>query len=73
MMERLYYLQGDFRDAARFEALKALLAQLDERHHTPGNYFYYLATAPQFFGEIVHQAGRCGADQGRARRSGGAW
>ena len=60
LMERLYYLQGDFRDAARFETLKALLAELDARHHTPGNYFYYLATAPQFFAEIVHQLGDAG-------------
>ena len=60
LVERLYYVQGDFRDADKFEALKALLAQLDERHHTPGNYFYYLATAPQFFAEIVHRLGDAG-------------
>ncbi len=57
LVERIYYLRGDFRDSAKYDELKALLAQLDERHHTPGNYFYYLATAPQFFAEIVQRLG----------------
>ncbi len=57
LVERIYYLRGDFRDSAKYDELKALLAQLDERHHTPGNYFYYLATAPQFFAEIVQKLG----------------
>jgi glucose-6-phosphate 1-dehydrogenase len=58
IIERLYYLRGDFRDAAKYEELKTLLAELDERHNTPGSYFYYLAVAPIFFGEIVKQLGQ---------------
>jgi glucose-6-phosphate 1-dehydrogenase len=58
IIERLYYLRGDFRDAAKYEELKTLLAELDERHQTPGSYFYYLAVAPIFFGEIVKQLGQ---------------
>ncbi len=57
LVQRIYYLRGDFRDAAKYDELKALLAQLDERYHTPGNYLYYLATAPQFFAEIVKKLG----------------
>ncbi len=57
LVERTYYIQGDFRDSAKYDELKALLAELDEKHHTPGNYFYYLAVAPMFFGEIVKQLG----------------
>ena len=57
LMSRIYYLRGDFRDAAKYDELKTLLGQLDERHHTPGNYLYYLATAPQFFAEIVQKLG----------------
>ncbi len=60
LIERIYYLRGDFRDSAKFNALKELLAQVDERHHTPGNYFYYLATAPQFFSEVIHKLGEAG-------------
>ena len=57
LLSRIYYLRGDFRDAAKYDELKTLLAQLDEKHQTPGNYFYYLATAPQFFAEIVQRLG----------------
>lgn len=71
LLERIYYLQGDFRDSAKYAELKGLLAQLDERHHTEGNYFFYLATAPQFFAEIVQKLGeQClqTEEQGRWRR-----
>ena len=57
LLSRIYYLRGDFRDAAKYDELKTLLAQLDQKHQTPGNYFYYLATAPQFFAEIVERLG----------------
>jgi len=57
LMSRIYYLRGDFRDAAKYDELKTLLGQLDDRYHTPGNYLYYLATAPQFFAEIVQKLG----------------
>lgn len=57
LVGRIYYLRGDFRDAAKYDELKTLLGQLDDRYHTPGNYLYYLATAPQFFAEIVQRLG----------------
>jgi len=57
LLSRLRYLRGDFRDRAKYDELKTLLAQLDEQYHTPGNYFYYLATAPQFFAEIIYKLG----------------
>ena len=71
LAERAYYIQGDFRDGAKYEELKHLLAELDAQHRTPGNYLYYLATAPQFFAEIVKQLGDKGLhveEQGRWRR-----
>jgi glucose-6-phosphate 1-dehydrogenase len=33
------------------------LAQIDKEHGTRGNYFYYLATSPNFFAPIVKQLG----------------
>lgn len=57
LVERLYYVPGDFRDGNVYQKLKTLLAEIDQKQHTQGNYFYYLATAPQFFGEIVKQLG----------------
>ncbi len=55
LAERLYYLTGDFRDPHGYRSLQDLLSQVDAKHGTGGNYLYYLATAPSFFGEIVQQ------------------
>jgi glucose-6-phosphate 1-dehydrogenase len=57
LTDRLSYISGDFRDPAKYAELKAKLEGLDKTYGTPGNYFYYLATAPQFFAEIVKQLG----------------
>ena len=54
---RIYYLSGDFADPKVYQALSALLEQIDKEHGTRGNYFYYLATAPTFFGPIITQLG----------------
>ena len=56
-VERSYYLSGDFRDPNTYEVIKARLAEIDQKHHTRGNYLYYLATAPSFFGEIPTRLG----------------
>src|ERR1700683_672752 len=58
--QRIYYHAGDFDDAAAYKGLSELLAQIDKQHGTRGNYFYYLATAPSFFGPIVTQLGEAG-------------
>ena len=52
LAERVYYTVGDFRDNGTYAHLKEVLAELDQKHSTKGNYLYYLATAPAFFGEI---------------------
>ena len=51
--QRLYYVKGDFEDQNVYTQLKTTLAKLDQEHSTRGNYFFYLATAPNFFGPIV--------------------
>ena len=58
--DHTYYISGDFKNAADFVRLKDKIAELTERHHTSGNVFYYLATLPQFFSEIVRQLGEQG-------------
>ena len=68
-LQRIYYIQGDFQDAAAFERLKQQLDQADHEHGAKGNCLYYLAVAPRFFGEIVSQLGKAGmVDQ-----DGGKW
>jgi glucose-6-phosphate 1-dehydrogenase len=57
---RIYYVTGDFDNAADCQTLAKTLAQVDKDHGTRGNYFYYLATAPSFFSPIVQQLGQTG-------------
>jgi len=69
--ERLLYERGDFGDANTFTKLRERLGAIDAEQHTEGNYLFYLATAPKFFGLIVQQLGKAGlatAEQGRWRR-----
>ena len=40
---------GRLRRPATYPKLKELLAKVDQEHSTHGNYFFYLATAPNFF------------------------
>jgi glucose-6-phosphate 1-dehydrogenase len=69
LIERTYYSSGDFRDPKYYESLKTLLESIDAKHGTGGNYFYYLATAPALFGEVVQHLG----DAGLTNQEGGHW
>src|SRR5437588_3759692 len=60
MLSRLYYAYGDFKDPKVYANLAQTLAEADKNHHTHGNYFFYLATSPVFFGDIVEQLGAAG-------------
>jgi len=57
---KIYYHSGDFRDPNLYMQLKDKLAAVDRQRGTPGSYLFYLATAPQFFGEIIKQLGAVG-------------
>ena len=57
---RVFYLTGEFADASTYQQLKDLLQKVDKDHSAHGNFFYYLATAPDFFGSIVEQLAATG-------------
>jgi len=57
---RLYYVTAEFDDKNVYSQLKTTLDKLDKDHSTHGNYFFYLATAPSFFGPIVEQLANVG-------------
>ncbi len=57
---RMYYAQGDFRDPEFYWRLKELCTEVSGKNGIEDNYFYYLATAPNFFGEIIRQLGQAG-------------
>ncbi len=56
--QRLYYQRADFGDSAMYPALQQRLGDLDLQYNTEGNYLFYLATSPKFFGQIVQQLGQ---------------
>lgn len=64
LTSRMSYLQGDFNNRATYEGLKSKLSELDKTQRTAGNYLFYLAVAPRFFGTVVERLGesRLGQD-----------
>jgi glucose-6-phosphate 1-dehydrogenase len=68
-LKRIYYMRGDFQDAAAYQTLKEQIAAVEKNHNVPGNRFYYLAVAPRFFGEVVKQLGTAGL----AQEANGRW
>ncbi len=52
-VRRMHYLPGEFNDQGTYSRLKTTLEKVNQDHSTHENFFYYLATAPDFFGLIV--------------------
>ncbi len=59
-LERIYFVSGEFQNPGTYQQVRDVLSQIDQTHSAAGNQFYYLATAPVFFGEIVRQLGAVG-------------
>jgi glucose-6-phosphate 1-dehydrogenase len=59
-IRRMHYLAADFNDKNMYGQLKDGLQKIDTDHSTHGNYFYYLATSPEYFGPIVEQLAAAG-------------
>src|ERR1700723_2635036 len=68
-IERLFYQRGEFADPTTYTTMVAQLAAFDRERQTGGNYMFYLATSPKFFGQIV---GHLGAS-GLSRQQDGHW
>lgn len=62
-LNRIYYTNGDVTNPESYQKLKAVIAEADKAHNTHGNYFFYLAIAPNFFGPTVCQLGAAGLTQ----------
>jgi glucose-6-phosphate 1-dehydrogenase len=54
-VQRIYYVQGDLQDAGLYERIGAQLTEIDTKHGTRGNYFYYLAINPEHFLTTIRQ------------------
>jgi glucose-6-phosphate 1-dehydrogenase len=62
-VDRISYHAMNFDDGAGYKGLKALLAQVDEKFGTKGNRLFYLATAPDYFSDIIKFLGEYGMAQ----------
>jgi len=60
LVQCCHYLQGDFRDPDTYRILMQKLSELDDQCKTPGNYLFYMATPPAFFGDIAEQIAGAG-------------
>ena len=60
LADHTYYMSGDFGNPTDFQRLDSQIKELETRHHTTGNVFFYLATSPMFFAGIIQQLGATG-------------
>ena len=69
-VRRIYYQSSDFNDPNAYQQLKTTLEKVDKDHSTHGNCFFYLATAPDYFGSIVENLAQVGlmTEEGHWRR-----
>jgi glucose-6-phosphate 1-dehydrogenase len=56
-MGKVSYHAMNFDDPEGYGKLKALLEDIDEKKGTRGNRLFYLATAPEYFADIIEQLG----------------
>jgi glucose-6-phosphate 1-dehydrogenase len=66
--KRIFYLKGDFTDAALYQKLKTKLEEIDKEYDTEGNRIFYLATAPDNFGPIAKQLDEAGIGRPRSNK-----
>ncbi|MFQ5771650.1 MAG: glucose-6-phosphate dehydrogenase, partial [bacterium] len=58
--ERLYYIDGDYSDAAFYKRIKTRLAELDKKHKVYDSLLFYLAVPPFLYPTIVEHLGSAG-------------
>ncbi len=61
----LFYIAGDVKDAAMYQALAAKLAEVESERRTGGNVLFYLSTQPSQYATIARGIGAGGHGQGR--------
>jgi len=58
--EQIFYHRCEFDDDRGYEALAALLKQLDSRYATRGNRIFYLSVQPKYFSLIIEKLAKHG-------------
>jgi len=65
-LDAVYYLRGDYDDAAAYRELKERMRALDKTHQTGGNAIFYLAVPPELYPVILRGLGDAGLLDGAA-------
>jgi glucose-6-phosphate 1-dehydrogenase len=65
LIERMWYVHGEFADPATYARLRDALATAQAARSIPGNFLFYLAIPPTLFGEVVRQLGASGLTRER--------
>src|SRR5271156_6384296 len=71
MAAHIYYFQGELDDPASYKRLAEKLKSLPESPKIGGNYLFYLATSPEYFGQAAQNlaaAGLASQPDGTRRR-----
>ena len=61
----LFYIAGDVKDKAMYQALAAKLAEVESERRTGGNVLFYLSTQPSQYATIARGIGAARHGQGR--------
>ncbi len=70
-LQRIYYTPCDVTNPESYQRLRETIELADKTHGTKGNYFFYMAISPNFFGETIRQLGAAGLtheENGKWRR-----
>ena len=62
--QSIHYHRSEFQDLEGYKALKVLLDKFDEERGTPANRLFYLASAPEYFDEIMLKLRESGLNEG---------
>ena len=71
LVERMYFVQGNLEQSDAYSRLSKTLAEVDKTRGTKGNYLFYMATPPAYFGTVVallDEKNLVGESDGRWRR-----
>ena len=66
---RLFYHRGEFHEPKDYQSLRERLEGIAKKDGVPGNYIFYLATQPDFFGPIAERLREAGLARSNAQGS----
>jgi glucose-6-phosphate 1-dehydrogenase len=69
MCQKICYVSLNTKNPEEYQKIQLQLEELDRRHHSEGNYLFYLSTPPSLFAPIARSLGALGLQ----RQKNGSW